>query len=72
MIVSSRQVVLDEHMMMDLIGVVYTMDEIREETSAQPSSEEFPMVRPLVEQLNITKTIHEHVHSPPKFDPESI
>ena len=46
------------------------MDEIREETSAQPSSEEIPMLESLVEQLHITKTTHEHVHSPPKFDPQ--
>jgi hypothetical protein len=68
MIVSSRQVVVDEKMMMDLLGANYTMDEIREETSAQPSSEEVPMVQPLVQQLYIPKTTHEHVHSPPKFD----
>jgi hypothetical protein len=30
--ISSRQVVVDDQMMMDLLGTDYTMDEIREET----------------------------------------
>jgi hypothetical protein len=46
--ISSRQVVVDEQMMMDFLGVDYTMDEIREEISAQPSGEEVPVVQPLV------------------------
>jgi hypothetical protein len=46
--ISSRQVVVDDQMMMDFLGVDYTMDEIREETGAQPSGEEFHVVQPLV------------------------
>jgi hypothetical protein len=48
MIFSSRQVVLDEKIMLYFLGANYTMDEIREVIDAQPSSEEVPMVQPLV------------------------
>jgi hypothetical protein len=49
MTISSRQVVVDEKVMMDLLGVYYTMDEIREENSAHPSGEEVFVVKPLVQ-----------------------
>jgi hypothetical protein len=47
--ISSRQIVLDEKIMMDLLGANYTMDEIREVIDAQPSGEEVSMVQPLVQ-----------------------
>jgi len=46
--ISSREVVLDDHMMMYLIGDDYTTHAIREATCAQPSSEEVHVVQPLV------------------------
>jgi len=72
MIVSSRQVVVDKKMMIDLLGDNYTMDEIREANSEKPSCEEVHMVKLLVQQLDIHETTHEHVHSPPKFDLQVI
>jgi hypothetical protein len=39
---------VDEKMMMDLLGYNYTMDKIREATSAQPSGEEVTLVKPIV------------------------
>jgi hypothetical protein len=59
---------VDDQMMEDFLGYYYTMDEIREATSAQPSGEEVPMVKPIVGQSNILETSHGHVHSPPKID----
>jgi hypothetical protein len=51
--ISSRQVVVDDHMMEDLFGADYTMDEIREETGAQHYGEEVHVVKPLVGQSNV-------------------
>jgi hypothetical protein len=65
---SSRQVVVDNKMMEDLLGVDYTMDEIIEATCAQPSGEKVPLVKPFVGQLDILETSHGHVHSPPRID----
>jgi hypothetical protein len=38
--ISSIQLVLDDHMMKDLLGVIYTMGEIIEETGVQHCGEE--------------------------------
>jgi len=46
--ISSRQHVVDYHMMEYFLGVYYTMDEIRETISAHHSSEQFLMVQTLV------------------------
>jgi hypothetical protein len=44
-------------MMEDLLGVDYTMDEIREVTGAQPSSEEVYVVQPLVGNQKFPKLV---------------
>jgi hypothetical protein len=54
--------------MEDFLGVDYTMDEIREETSAQHCGEEVPMVQPIVGHPDILETSQYDVHSPPIFD----
>ena len=59
-------------MMMDLLGVDYTMDEIREEIGAQHSGKEVILVQPLVGQSNDLETSHGNVHSPPRIDPAVI
>jgi hypothetical protein len=46
--ISSRQLVVDDQMMEDLLGADYTMDEIREATGAQHCGEEVHVVQPLV------------------------
>jgi hypothetical protein len=43
------------------------MDEIREAIGAQHSSEEVPVVQPLIGQSNIWENSHGNVHSPPKI-----
>jgi hypothetical protein len=67
--ISSRQLVVYDHMMEDFLGDDYTMDAIREETGAQHCGEEIPMVKTLVGQSNIPETSQSHVHSPPRIDP---
>jgi hypothetical protein len=62
--ISSRQFFVDEQMMEDLLGVDYTMDEIREATRVQHCGEEGHVVQSLVGQSN--------VHSPPIVDPSVI
>jgi hypothetical protein len=66
--ISSIQLVVDDQMMEDLLGVDYTMDEIREATSVQHYGEEFYVVQSLVRQLIVPETSQSHVHSPPKVD----
>jgi hypothetical protein len=51
--ISSRKFVLYDQMMEDFLGYDYTMDEIREAIGAQHSSEEVPVVQPLIGQSNI-------------------
>jgi len=67
--ISSIQLVLDDHMMKDLLWVIYTMYEIREETGVQHCGEEVFLVSSLVGKSNVTKTSQYHVHSHPKVDP---
>ena len=43
---------------MDLLGANYTLGDIGEAFGAQPSREQFHILKPLVEQLQITKTTH--------------
>jgi hypothetical protein len=45
---SSIQLVVDEKMMDDFLGVDYTMDEIREEIDVQHCGEEVHVVKSLV------------------------
>jgi hypothetical protein len=70
--ISSRQLVMDDQMMEDFLGVDYTMDEIREETGVQHCGEEVHVVQPLVGQSNVPETSQSHVHSPPSFDVSMI
>jgi hypothetical protein len=49
MIISSKQVFVDEHTMLDLFGDNYTVDQIREKNGAYTSSEEVVMAKPLFE-----------------------
>jgi hypothetical protein len=43
--ISSRQIVVNDQMMEDFLGVDYTMDEIREETGVQHFGEEAHVVQ---------------------------
>ena len=58
--------------MENFLGVDYTMDEIKEETSAQHSGEEVLVVQPLVGQSDVLETSHRHGHSTPRIDPPMI
>ena len=51
-------------MMEGFLGVDYTMDEIREETSVHPFGEEFIVVQLLFGQLDVPYTSHGHFYSP--------
>jgi hypothetical protein len=55
-------------MMEDLLGYYYTMDGIREETSAHHYGEEAHKVQYLVEQPYVPKNSHRHVHCPLRID----
>jgi hypothetical protein len=70
--ISSRQLVVDDQMMEDLLGADYTMDEIREATGVQHCGEEVHVVQSLVGQSNVPETSQSHVHSPPTVDPPVI
>ena len=59
-------------MMEDFLGVDYTMDEIREETSVQHCGEEGHVVQYLVGHSNVLETRQSHVHSPPTVDSSVI
>jgi hypothetical protein len=63
---------MDDQMMVDLLGVIYTMDVIREATSVQHCGEEGHVVKSLVGQSNVPETRQSHVHSPPTVDPSVI
>ena len=49
MVVSSKQVVLDEKLVRDFPRTNYTMDKFREQTCAQPFGEDVLVMKPLVE-----------------------
>jgi hypothetical protein len=59
-------------MMEDLLGVDYTMDEIRDAIGVQHCGEEIPTVQSLLQQSNVLETRQSHVYAPPTFDPSMI
>jgi hypothetical protein len=66
--ISSRNLLLDDQMMEDFLGVDYTMDEIREAIDVQHYGEKLLMVQSLVRQSNVPETSQSHFHSPPIVD----
>jgi hypothetical protein len=55
--------------MEDLLGDYYKIDEIREANGVHHYSEEVPMVKPPIGYLDVPKSCHGHVHSPPRINP---